>query len=296
MSVGIAVTQDASLGAAELLRRADQAMYDAKGSTDLPLALHDARLERRSDTRQRLGRLLEQALETGFAPGSALTLRSRPIQELGGSGALGSELWPELQVPGEPTLAGAELLLLAERFGLGLSLGRWLHAGALEWLERQPEGGTSLVALRLSRAELDEAGLSHGLATQISAQGVDPGRIALQLTDDLLRDPPCALEPELQALGRLGLGLVFDDFGAASTPLQALARLPLTAVRLPSELCGGDSGDARLRQLGGATIRLARDLGLEVIAQGIASESQRQELQRLGCRWGQGPLFDPLGP
>ena len=292
ISVGIAITRDPDLGAAELLRRADQAMYDAKAADQPSLALHDRALERRTRTRQRVGQLLHQAI-TGEKPeGQRLTLRRRPILELGSGRVHGHEALPELLIPGEEPCSGPELLLLAERLGLTAPLARWLRTAALAQLDRQAAAGSSLLAFRISGSELREEGLSSALAGLTTSHRVDPGRIALLLPDALLQDPPAALHTELMALRGLGLQVVLDDFGAGTTPLRTLARLPLTAIRLHPDLCSPVHPDQPLTRLRAAAIRLALDLDLEVIAEGLVSETQCRELQRLGCRFGQGSHVD----
>ncbi|MFM7313243.1 MAG: diguanylate cyclase domain-containing protein [Cyanobium sp.] len=284
MSVGVAITRDATLGGAELLRRADLAMYEAKGSEELPLVLHDTGIEWRSHASNLRAHRLQEAL----AQGSGLALGTRPILELQPPWAQGLELWPRLQDSDGQSEGGADLLHLADRHGLCGPLGRWLRTAAIAQLRQAAGPAVTLVAFRIGRGEVVEPGLSQELEVLVRSQGVDPARIALLLADELLRDPPPALCGELQALRRLGVQLVVDDFGMGTTPLQALMLFPLTAVRLHPGLGAGEERPGLLP----AAIRLVRDLDLDVIASPIASEAQLQDLRQLGCRWGQGPHVD----
>lgn len=295
MSVGIAITADAGLGASELLRRADLAMYDAKGGEQPSLALHDSGLERRSQARQRLAESLRQALAD--APqGQALHLRPLPVVGLGDGLLQGHEVLPWLECAGEPPCVGQDLLILAGRLGLTARLGRWLRASALVRLQRQASVRDELVAFGIGAAEFAAPGVSAELAELVGRHALEPARIAVLLDDALLCDPPAALPAELEALRRLGVQLVLDGFGAGRTPLQALERLPLTAVRLHPDLIGATGSNGGLSRVAVATVRLARELDLEVIATGIETVDQRQQLEALGCRWGQGTACGPPAP
>jgi EAL domain-containing protein (putative c-di-GMP-specific phosphodiesterase class I) len=134
------------------------------------------------------------------------------------------------------------------------------------------------------------------LESQANRVGLDPARIAVVLTERALIDPPAAVEMELEALRGMGVRLVLDGFGGGAIHLACLARLPLAMVRLHPSLCRDPGDDAPLRRLRQVALRLARDLDLDVIAEGIETDLQLEELRSLGCRWGQGPRFGPPQP
>lgn len=292
MSVGIAMTDDAALGGAELIRRADLAMYEAKGSGGLPVAVHNSSLDLRSDSRQQTRAWLQRTLAQETPERQGLTLHFRPIIDLQESSVYGFEPILELHPPGGAALSGAEALAAAARLGLAVPLGRWARATALARLQRGPAGGAAtLVAFRLSAAELKEGGLSAELDSLANQLGLDPARFALALEQELLSDPPAAVRMELEALAGMGVRLVLDGFGGAPLHLGGLAQLPLAMARLHPSLCRDPGDDARLRRLRQATLRLALDLDLELIAEGIETDQQLKELRALGCRMGQGPIF-----
>jgi len=294
MSVGIAITDDPELDGAELLRRADLAMYDAKSTAKLPVAMHNSALELRSRARLQLGQRLKRALDRRHPEGEGLRLAYRPIIALADSSVSGHEVQLRLEHPGEGAWPGADLLATAEPLGLSGSLGRWLRATALNQLgQRHGVSDTQLLAFTITAAELREPGLSGELQAQVRRNGLDPGRIALVLQAELLCDPPAALLPELESLRSLGVQLVLDGFGTGATPLPALVQLPLTAIRLHCSLAAAPDHSGRLRRLRDASVRLARELDLDVIAEGIESATEIEELRALGCRWGQGPHFGP---
>ena len=297
MSVGIAMTDDPALGGAELIRRADVAMYEAKGGGGLPVALHDSSLDLRSRSREQLATWLQRSLADQTPEREGLTLHFRPIVDLGNGSLHGLEATLALQPPGGVLHRGADALATVERLGLAVSLGRWSRAMALARLQQGPtRSGTSAVVFQVSPGELKEGGLSAELERQADRVGLNPARIALLLSEQVLIDPPAAALMELDALWAMGVRLVLDGFGAGPIHLGGLARLPLAMVRLHPSLCQDPGDDAHLRRLRQAALRLALDLDLEVIAEGIETEGQLQELRSLGCRWGQGPRFGPPLP
>jgi len=297
MSVGIAMTDDPDLGGDELIRRADLAMYEAKGGGGLPVALHDSSLDLRSRSRERFALWLQRTLADETPEREGLTLHFRPIIELREGSLHGFEATLQLEPPGGPLRRGAEALAAAEHLCLAVPLGRWSRATALARLQSGPAGGgASAVAFQVSAAELRQGGLSAELESQVGRVGLDPAQIALVLSEAALIDPSSAVGMELEALRELGVRLVLDGFGAGAIHLAGLARLPLAMVRLHPSLCRDPGGDVRLRQLRQATLRLALDLDLDVIAEGIETDAQLEELRSLGCRWGQGPHFGPPAP
>lgn len=295
MSVGIAMTDDPALGGAELIRRADLAMYDAKGSDNLPVSVHNSAMELRSRSPQLLGSWLQRTLALEAPEREGLMLHYRPIVDLRDGSLHGHEATPHLQPPGSPPQAGAQAVSLAERLGLVGALGRWARATALARLEQgSATGMAGVVVFQVSGSELRSERLSEELEAQASRRGLDPSRISLAVREELLIDPPSIVLRELEALGAIGVRLVLDGFGAKATPLPCLVRLPLGAVRLHPGLSHDPGDDPRLRRLRQASLRLVQDLDLEVIAEGIETDGQLEELRALGCRWGQGPRCGPV--
>lgn len=297
MSVGIAMTDDPALGRAELIRRADVAMYEAKGGGGLPAALHDGSLDLRSRSREQLGIWLQRTLADATPEREGLTLHFRPIIDLRDGSLHGFEASLALEPPDGTIRRGADALAAVERLGLAVPLGRWSRATALARLQCGPAAGAvSAVAFQISAGELKEGGLSAELESQTSRAGLDPARIVVLLSEEALIAPPAVVGMELEALRKMGVRLVLDGFGGGPIHLAGLARLPLSMVRLHPSLCRPPADDPPLGRLRQAALRLARDLDLEVIAEGIETDLQLEEFRALGCRWGQGPRFGPPLP
>lgn len=298
MSVGIAMTDDPDLGGEQLLHRADLAMYEAKSRSGLPVALHDAAVAQQASARQALISRLQQAIALDQPQREGLALHYRPIVSLQDGRLQGYEAQLRLEPPDceQAPFPMADFLASVERSGLSLPLGRWLRRTALAQLQEWDRHTPALtLALPISASELAGRRLCHGLATQAAAAHLDPARLVLTVAEPLLLDPSADLCAELQALSALGVKLVLDHFGAGPSNLATLCQLPLEAIRcdLPELQGPQQQRHGRRAALLPAAIRLVRDLGLEVIADGITHEHQPGELQQLGVRWGQGPLYGP---
>jgi diguanylate cyclase (GGDEF)-like protein len=292
MSVGIAMTSDPDLGSEALLRQADLAMYDAKSRGDRPISMHDTDIELQARARQQLGRRLREAIERRQPEQEGLFIVYRPVVQLSDGGLEGLEAELRIEPRADLHLELQSFPLIAERVGVMPLLGHWMRGCALERLQllrQQGENGT--LALQLRASELKEPGFIAVLQQQADGLGVDLAWLVIELDDGLMRAPSTELLGQLDGLRALGVRLVLDDFGARPMHLADLLRLPLDAVKVHHHLGQDPVEDGRRLRLRHACVRLALDLGLEVIADGIETECQLQELRTLGCRWGQGPLF-----
>jgi diguanylate cyclase len=296
MSVGIAMTSDPALGAEALLRQADLAMYDAKSRGERPVSMHDADLELQARARQQLGRRLREAIERKQPEQEGLFIDYRPVVQLSDGGLEGFEAVLRIEPRADLHLEPKTFPQIAERVGVMPLLGHWVRDCALARLQQQRHRGeTCTLALHLRASELKDPGFSEALQQQADGLGVDLAWLVIELGDGLMRDPSTELLGQLHALRALGVRLVLDQFGAIPMHLANLLRLPLDAVKVHHSLDQDPAEDERSLRLRQACVRLALDLGLEVIADGIETESQLQDLRMLGCRWGQGPLFGAAG-
>jgi len=188
----------------------------------------------------------------------------------------------------------ADLLAVADQTGLMPRLGEWLRETALKQVQQwQRQGQPCALAINLRASEWLQPEFCSVLLRQIEAWGMNPADLILALDEDGLRDPSQPFQSRLQLLRDQGMRLVLDHFGANPIQLADLVRLPIDAVKVhPAFAENGPEEDPALQRLRKACVRLALDLGLEVIVDGIRQEGQCRELEALGCRWGQGPLFD----
>jgi diguanylate cyclase (GGDEF)-like protein len=282
LGVSVAVAGDART-AEELIRDADAAMYTAKregkgGYRLFEPAMHAdvlARLELRSD--------LERAIEAG-----ELELHYQPVVRLADGSISGFEALLRWHHPERGMVSPVEFIPIAEETGLIVSIGRWVlheaahHARRLE----AAANGPLRMNVNLSAKQLQHGGIVHDVQAALTASGLPPDRLVLELTESvLLEDGDLAVE-RLNALKALGLRLALDDFGTGFSSLSYLSRLPVDVLKLDRSFLrdGAPALTAGIVGLGAA-------LQLEVVAEGIETNDQWYALQALGCDYGQGFLF-----
>ncbi|MEA2293410.1 MAG: hypothetical protein QOE86_1049, partial [Solirubrobacteraceae bacterium] len=282
LGVSVAVAGDART-AEELIRDADAAMYTAKregkgGYRLFEPAMHAdvlARLELRSD--------LERAIDAG-----ELELHYQPVVRLADGSISGFEALLRWHHPERGMVSPVEFIPIAEETGLIVPIGRWVlheaahHARRLE----AAANGPLRMNVNLSAKQLQHGGIVHDVQAALTASGLPPDRLVLELTESvLLEDGDLAVE-RLNALKALGLRLALDDFGTGFSSLSYLSRLPVDVLKLDRSFLrdGAPALTAGIVGLGAA-------LQLEVVAEGIETDDQWYALQALGCDYGQGFLF-----
>jgi EAL domain-containing protein (putative c-di-GMP-specific phosphodiesterase class I) len=135
------------------------------------------------------------------------------------------------------------------------------------------------------------------VARILAQTGANPACIELEITESALMQPSPALYERLVALGRLGLTLALDDFGTGYSSLSYLKRLPISRLKLDRSFVHDLPGDQEDAAVASATLSLARDLGLEVVAEGVEQVEQFTWLKARGCTLMQGYLFGrPMPP
>jgi diguanylate cyclase (GGDEF)-like protein/PAS domain S-box-containing protein len=288
-SIGICLTKPGAT-TGELLRNADIAMYDAKQRgggtyTIFDQAMHHrilARLTTESDLRRAVERSL---MEAHYQPIVDLTTgRVHSLEVLA--------RWPE----GWPRLTPAEFIPIAEECGLIVPLGahilrtgltalaRWRAAGLL--------GDETCVSVNISPRQLDDPTLPEQILDALEESGLPPDALLLEITESTLMHEPERISRIVSEVCANGVGLHLDDFGTGYSSLTALLQFPVQALKIDRTFVNhvdNDEGmnDAIVR----STIALAHSLGLEVIAEGVETQLQLENLHRLGCEYGQGYLL-----
>jgi EAL domain-containing protein (putative c-di-GMP-specific phosphodiesterase class I) len=193
-------------------------------------------------------------------------------------------------------------ILLAEETGLISQVGAWAVREACRHQARwdaAAEGGPRGIwtAVNVSAYQLSRPELAQALEEALAESGVDPSHIRLEITETAVVENPAAGLAALRALEAHGVTLVLDDFGTGYASLSALRRFPVDCIKIDRSFVDGLTSHAADRAIVAAVIRLGAEMGLEVVAEGVESEQQRDVLVELGCRLGQGYHFSrPLSP
>ncbi|MFF9326916.1 putative bifunctional diguanylate cyclase/phosphodiesterase [Streptomyces sp. NPDC014776] len=286
-SIGVAFAEP-GLGAGELLRNADLAMYRAKAAGKGRVELYRPQMQQDVVRRTELAGRLRAALHDG-----EFCLLHQPVVRLedGRITAVSAQArWRSSQ---GVLFTPAEFLRVAEDSDKTAELGRWMLQEAVEQAaERTGTGRAVPVAVRVSARRLLDRSLPLGsIEALLTRHGLPSGALVVELADLDPRIPLEELERRLTALKRLGVRIALDGFGSGYASLTALRRLPVDVLKLDRGLVEGVVESARLHKITGGLLRIAADLGLQSVAEGVDLPEQVVALRAMGCTHGQGMAF-----
>ena len=184
-------------------------------------------------------------------------------------------------------------IAVAERTGLIDALGGWVLQQACDEASRWP--GALVISVNVSAAQLATGGFPRQLRAALDSSGLQPEKLELELTESMLVDAGIETLLTLSEIRDLGVGLALDDFGTGYAGLAMLKRLPLNTLKLDRSFVKGVLRYKEDTVIVEAAVRVARALGLDVVAEGIEDEAQCRFLASLGCQQGQAYLFGRPG-
>ncbi len=289
-SIGITFSALGYSSAEDVLRDADTAMYKAKGAGKARYALFDASLHTEVANRLRLEGDLRRAIDDG-----RLTVAYQPVWELVGNqpGRLaGFEALVRWQHPQDGTISPSAFLPIAEEAGLMLKLTDFvMHCACRQlrtWQQSDPAWAHLTLNVNLSGHDVAHPTLVARITRAVIESNIKPALLCLELTENILMSRLEAALPMLTELRRMGVTLAIDDFGTGYSSLSHLSTLPIDCLKIDRSfvtgLEAGTDGAAVVRSI----VLLGSSLGKTVVAEGIETEVQLQQLQEMGCALGQG--------
>ncbi|MEU2504658.1 EAL domain-containing protein [Streptomyces sp. NPDC007863] len=286
-SIGVAFAEP-GIGAGDLLRNADLAMYRAKAGGKDRVELYVPQMQAEVVRRTELAARLRSALHDG-----EFALLHQPVVELatGRVSAVSAQArWRSAQ---GILFTPAEYLRVTDDGERTAELGRWLLEEAVEQAaERAGAGHRTPVSVRVSARRLLDRSLPLGSVEALLARhGLPSGSLVVELADTGERTPLDELEQRLVALRRLGVRIALDGFGSGHVAVHALRRLPVDILKLDRALVEGVVESARLRKITSGVLRIAGELGLQTVAEGVDVPEQVLALRSMGCRHAQGMAF-----
>lgn len=292
VSAGIALFPQDGNDAETLFKSSVTAVEEAKSSNATPYRFHSGTVRMRLLQRQDVAVELQTALERGdfqlnFLP--ILDTRSRSVPSI--EALL---RWPETILGSQPT---RKIVTIAENTGLIVPIGEWVLREACEQLLAWREAGNDKlrVAVNLSAQEFSRLDLLKRMEAIIHAAGADPSNVELEIKEHLVFRDAMKNYVTLRELKSIGFRIVVDDYGTGACSLAHLSQSPVDAIKIDNsfvtDLETQQSSQAACR----AVIALARELDVEVIAEGVETEGQAKFLVEQGCNLLQGFLFsEPL--
>jgi diguanylate cyclase (GGDEF)-like protein len=291
MSIGIAAYPDDGRDPDVLVRNADTAMYQAKARGRNRLCFYSTGMNAAVAERLRVASHIRQA-----AVRNEFILHYQPQIDLVEGEVVGVEALVRWRDPDGGLASAASFVPAAERLGLIESIGEWVAQQACRDAVRLGEalGAPLEMAVNVSQQQLCDPRFVAAVTEALSAAGLAPGRLALELTESATLDATAAIEA-LRLLRRSGVRLALDDFGTGWAHLAALRALPFDVLKIDRSFVSRVAEEPVDQAIVTAILALARAVGCAVIAEGVETEAQLGALARLGCSRAQGFLFsEPL--
>ncbi|MFD5819751.1 EAL domain-containing protein [Streptomyces sp. NPDC127038] len=286
-SIGVGFAEP-GLGAGELLRNADLAMYRAKAAGKGRVELYAPQMQQDVVRRAELATRLRSALQDG-----EFALLHQPVVSLENGRIASVTAQARWRSSQGVLFTPAEFLRVAEDSERTAELGRWMLDEAVEQAAERTAAGVAVpVAVRMTARRLVDRSMPLGsVESLLTRHGLASGGLIIELSDTDPRVPLDELERRLNALRRLGVRIALDGFGSGYAAITALRRLPVDVLRLDRSLVEGVVESARLHKITSGLLRIAADLGMQSVADGVDLPEQVVALRAMGCTHGQGMAF-----
>ncbi len=290
LSIGISVFPVDGLNTMTLLKNADAAMYQAKKEGRNNFQYYAERMNATAWQRLKLETELRQALEN-----EEFVLYYQPKVDMDSGKIIGAEALLRWQSPERGLVAPGEFIPLLEDTGLILPVGEWVLRAACKQARAWQAVGIQDVHIAVNLSTLqfkqpDFAGLVLGI---LKENGLDPalGTIELELTESLLMSNAEGAVETLVRLHEAGIQFSIDDFGTGYSSLSYLKRFPISRLKIDQSFVRDLSRDKEDEAIVAAIVALGHSLGLKVIAEGVETAAQHDQLLKKGCNEMQGFLF-----
>ena len=277
-----------------LLRQAGTALHRSRGTRLREVMEFDAADQRRSVQRQRMTNELQQAVAN-----NEFLFHYQPRVDLRTGAIIGAEAllrWNHgvfgLQRPDR-------FIELAEDTGLILDIGHWGRCEVARFAAEVNAGRKTPLhfSVNVAAIELTHRDMFASVQDAVKASGADPAWLTLELTERMLAEETPQLVKMFNQLRGLKVGLSIDDFGVGYSSFSHIDRYPLTEIKIDKGLIGEMAQSAAKRIIVGAVIEIGRELGLDIVAEGIETKAQSDALSGMNCPFGQGYLFGaPVEP
>ncbi len=288
-SIGIAMFSPEIASPEAMMMQADLALYGAKDNGRDGYRFHSQDLDHEVHERVRVAEELRVALDQG-----ELELYYQPQVELATGRIIGLEALIRWNHQTRGLLAPASFIPIAERTGIILPIGHWVFDQACRQLKLWRAEGVApqVLSVNVSGVQFKGASeLEREIEASLARWDVDPSQLELELTESVLMEATQRHANALENLRQLGIKISIDDFGTGYSSLKYLTQYPVNRLKLAQEFVFRVTVDYRNAAVVRAAIRLANELGLEVIAEGVETEAQARFLMGAGCEQAQGYFF-----
>jgi diguanylate cyclase (GGDEF)-like protein/PAS domain S-box-containing protein len=286
-SIGIVLSETGYQKPEDVLRDADIAMYHAKSHGKARYEVFDPEMRARVIDRLELANDLRRAIEN-----QELCIHYQVIVSLATGKFSGLEALVRWQHPHRGLLAPREFISLAEETGLIIAIDRWVLREACRqfhnWQDEIPSSTDLSINVNISGKHINQSDFISYIENTLEETGVKPSNLTLEITESVIvenRETTIELCNQLKALG---VRIQIDDFGIGYSSLSYLSEFPISALKIDQSFISKmteNSNDTNIIQ---AIVMLSQRLGVSVIAEGVETASQFNQLQAVGCEFGQG--------
>jgi len=287
-SVGIAMHTEASENEADLLKKADLAMYSAKAAGKACYQFYSAQLARKADQLMKWEQQIRVALTQ-----HQFFVEYQPIFDLSDRRIRGFETLIRWQHPEQGLITAGEFIPIAESTGLILPLGDFaLDAACAQLAIWRSQGYEYLtLAVNVSSVQFWRGDIVETVRRVLEKHQVPAAQLELEITETAMIEYPELVSDKLSALKHMGVRIALDDFGTGYSSLSYLHRFPVDTLKIDRSFVHAIPADRSVCSMISAIVGLAISLGLSVVVEGIETEEQVNWLSRLGRLDAQGFLF-----
>jgi EAL domain-containing protein (putative c-di-GMP-specific phosphodiesterase class I) len=224
-----------------------------------------------------------------------LRVHYQPVMDMQSERPVGVEALVRWQHPTRGLRPPLEFIAAAEENGfigaLGVAVLETACRQAVVWRAELPGAVDFTVAVNVSPRQLDDDVFPAHVARVLTETGLPPAALVLEVTETSVADDPASVSSRLRTLEALGVQIAVDDFGTGYASLQQLRECPFHLLKVDRRFVDGFLAGGDDKAIVGATVGLAHQLALTVVAEGIETAEQRDALRATGCEFGQGYLW-----
>jgi diguanylate cyclase (GGDEF)-like protein len=283
-SVGIAIYPNDAAGDEELVRKADMALYRAKGEGRCDVRFYDMTMERDMAARSEFGEELKRAIR-----GGGIAPYFQPLVELATGRICGFEVLSRWQHPARGLIPPGEFIHIAEEAGLinELTMGV-LQKACLDARSLPPEVS---IAINVAPRQIQDERLSQKILAVLTRTRFPAERLEIELTEHALVSDIASAREVIVSLKKLGIKVALDDFGTGYSSLSYLSELPFDKIKIDRSFIRTLHERAESGKIVAAIIGLGSSLGVPTIAEGVESEQDAAVLRSMGCTIAQGYFY-----